>query len=68
MSEGEGRGIYRKYEAVRVKIVQQEFRIKKGEKVKYRDIPADLTKICRWAYAVTTVTVKVQCKDVRNID
>ena len=30
MSEGEGKGIYRKYEAVRVKIVQQEFSIKKG--------------------------------------
>lgn len=39
MSEGEGRGIYRKYEAVRVEIVQQEFSIKKGQKVKYRDSP-----------------------------
>lgn len=59
MSEWEGRGIYRKYEAVRVEIAQQEFRIKKGEKVKYRDIPAYLTKVCRWAYVVTTATVKV---------
>lgn len=65
MSEGEGRGIYRKYEAVRVKIVQQEFRIKKGEKVKYRESSADLMKVCRWAYVVA---IAILSKDVHNID
>ena len=46
VKEREG-GIYRKYEAVRVEIVQQEFSIKKGEKVKYRESSADLMKVCR---------------------
>lgn len=45
--------------------MEQEFRIKKGEKVKYRDIPAVIMKVCRWAYVVA---IAILSKDVHNID